>query len=108
MAMDWEAFADDVTEHLNLPVDSPDSRLVLNYTLSAVGVMESWCGPTADLPETDGLPPPAIMQAVRMYAAHLYENREATTFAGAPSEMPLGFFDLIGPYRKWAFYDGEE
>ena len=46
--------------------------------------------------------PETVLHAIRMYVGHLYENREATSLSSV-NEMPLGFFDLIGPYRKWAF-----
>lgn len=42
--------------------------------------------------------PPGILQAVRLVAAHFYENREATTdLRLAP--LPLGVEDLLSVYR---------
>lgn len=48
-------------------------------------------GAIADVPEP-------IRQVVKLMAAHLYENREASS-AQAPSAIPLGFRYLIEPYR---------
>lgn len=51
-----------------------------------------------------GLPagkvPPSLVQAARMFAAHLYLNREAVVATGAlGGEVPLGFQALCSPYR---------
>lgn len=52
-------------------------------------------GEAADVPEP-------IRQAIRMHVAHMYENREAT---GVPNltEVPLGYAELIAPYRRSFF-----
>lgn len=44
-------------------------------------------------------PPPALLQAVKMFAAHLYENREALSMGAMKGEIPLGFRSLCSTYR---------
>lgn len=98
-----DKFTWEVMIHLNLPgspfTEQSDYAVVLPMVRTAVAVIESWCGPIAEMSEPA---PEPILHAIRMYVGHLYENREATSL-GSVNEMPLGFFDLIGPYRKWAF-----
>lgn len=88
-----------VKSHLNISTDADDGILTSMIEVSR-NYVESWCGPLDDF---EGTVPPAVVQAMKMHVGHLYENREASTFSGAAAELPLGFFDLIGPYRKWAF-----
>ncbi len=53
---------------------------------------------------TGGLTPlPAVAEAVRRIAAHMYENREAVIVGASVSELPLGVWDLLTPFRKWGF-----
>ncbi|WP_029877715.1 head-tail connector protein [Xanthobacter sp. 126] len=94
----------DLKAHLNITT-SDDDALLAAYLDAARGVVEGWCGPFNNYEGGDF--PPALVHAVKMYAGHLYENREASTFSGSATEVPMGFFELIGPHRKWAFYDGE-
>ncbi|UJW85761.1 head-tail connector protein [Devosia sp. SL43] len=47
--------------------------------------------------------PGGLRRAVLMLAAHFYENREAVLVGINASELPLGFWDLISPHRKWVF-----
>jgi len=89
----------DVKAHLNVIGDGDDA-MITGALEVARGFVEGWCGPLDDF--TDGVPA-VLTHAMKMYAGHLYENREATAFAGSGSEVPLGVFDLINPYRKWAF-----
>lgn len=44
-------------------------------------------------------PPPALVQAARMFAAHLFLNREAVITGTISGEIPLGFRQLCGAYR---------
>lgn len=43
--------------------------------------------------------PPSLITAAKMFAAHLYSNREAVVFSGTAGELPLGFCMLCDPYR---------
>ncbi|MBN8914590.1 MAG: phage gp6-like head-tail connector protein [Rhizobiales bacterium] len=88
----------DLKEHLRLDF-SDDDNLLAGELEAARGYVEGWCGPLDDF--TDGVPP-VLVQAMKMYVAHLFANREA---AGETSltEAPMGFFDLIDPHRLRAF-----
>lgn len=48
---------------------------------------------------TDANRPPALVQAVKMFAAHLNQNREAVVTDTISGEIPLGFRHLCGAYR---------
>lgn len=43
--------------------------------------------------------PSALVQAVRLFAAHLFLNREAVITGTIAGEIPLGFKQLCGAYR---------
>ena len=46
-----------------------------------------------------GTPEPGLIQAVKMMAAHLYENREAAISTATPiTKVPLGFEELISAH----------
>lgn len=44
-------------------------------------------------------PPPVLVQAARMFAAHLFLHREAVITGTISGEIPLGFRQLCGAYR---------
>lgn len=89
---------DELKEHLRIDFED-DDNLLRDLVAAARGYVEGWCGPLDDF--TDGVPA-ALVQAMRMYVAHLYANREAAAETSL-SEVPLGFFDLIDPHRLRAF-----
>jgi len=43
--------------------------------------------------------PPALVQAARLFAGHLFMNREAVITGTISGEIPLGFRQLCGAYR---------
>ena len=45
----------------------------------------------------------ALKEAIMLLAAHLYENREASLVGVTSQDLPFGLFDLLMPYRTWAF-----
>lgn len=87
-------------KHLNITLDDDDDVLASNRE-AARRHIEAWCGPLDDF----GVEVPAdLVEAMKMLAGHLYENREASFVGqGSVTEVPFGFHDLIGPYRKWEF-----
>ncbi|WP_238121753.1 MULTISPECIES: head-tail connector protein [unclassified Xanthobacter] len=89
----------DFKAHARLDHDDEDTDLV-RLIETARGFVEGWCGPLDDF--ADGVPAP-LVHAMKLYATHLYENREATLVGSSGDEMPLGFFDLIDPHRLRAF-----
>lgn len=42
-----------------------------------------------------------ILGAIRLLAAHLFENREATIVGQNIADVPFGFESLLGPHRLW-------
>lgn len=44
---------------------------------------------------------PAVLGAVRLLAAHLYENREATNGGQNIGELPFGVTSQLSPHRLW-------
>lgn len=58
---------------------------------------------TAGYGETADDVPEPLREAVRQYAAHLYENREAVLVGVNAQELPMGVFMLVLPYKRWAF-----
>lgn len=89
----------DLKAHLNVTLDADDA-LLASILEAARSFVEGWCGPLDDFA---GDVPASLVQALKMHAAHLYENREATSFAATAAEVPLGFFALIDPHRLREF-----
>lgn len=48
---------------------------------------------------TDANRPPALVQAVKYFIAHLFANREAVTTGTISGEVPLGFRSMCAKYR---------
>lgn len=89
----------DLKAHLNVTTEDDDA-LLTGMLETARGYVESWCGPLDDI---EGTVPAGLKHALKLYTGHLYENRETVNIGNIVSEIPMGFFDLISPYRKWAF-----
>lgn len=84
----------------HLRIDSNDEDDGLEGMLEAARRhMEAWVGP---LDGFEGGVPDDLKEAMKMHAALLYESREAA-LSEASHMVPLGYYDLIGPYRKWEF-----
>ena len=85
--------------HMNIEEDFLDDDPVISAYIAAA---ESYT--TALLGENVAAMTPvpgALRQAIRMLAAHYYENREASAFDGRANELPFGFLALVAPYRRW-------
>ncbi|RAI43981.1 head-tail connector protein [Rhodoplanes roseus] len=90
----------DLKAQLNI-TDDADDTLLTRVLGAAVGYVAKLCPDS--FADTATVPEP-VKHATLMHAAALYENREAATYGtGAMETAPLGFDDLIGPYRGWAF-----
>ena len=48
---------------------------------------------------TDANRPAALVQAVKMFAAHLFRHRESVSSGVQAGEIPLGFRQLCSAYR---------
>lgn len=90
----------DLKAHLNITGDDDDA-LLTGKIAAAEGFVESFTGSFAEA-FPSGAPAP-VAEAVRMFAGHLYENREATIVGETVQAVPFGFLDLIAPYRVWSF-----
>jgi hypothetical protein len=42
-----------------------------------------------------------LRRAILMRAAHMYANREAVIVGSVTAILPLGYYELIAPYRNW-------
>lgn len=93
----------DLKAHLNITI-ADDDGLLADKIEAAQACVESFIGVKLDDDEAfpDG-PPAPLKEAVRQFAAHLYENREPVLVGVNAQAMPLGVFDLVGPYRTWVF-----
>ena len=87
----------DLKAHLNLDHDDDDT-LLAGKIEAAQAHVSAYVGEDLDQDS-----PAALKEAVRQLAAHLYENREASIVDGTVRPIPLGFHDLIAPFRAWDF-----
>ena len=94
---------DDIKSHLNVTIDADDT-LLAGKIAAAQQCVVNYVGAKLDDAEEfpDGTPAP-LKEAVRQLAAHFYENREPILVGASAQIMPLGIFDLVGPYRNWVF-----
>ena len=46
--------------------------------------------------------PQPLRQAIRLLVTHWFENRSAATLGDAAIAMPLGYRELVAPYRRMA------
>lgn len=90
----------DMKAHLGLTADfgTADDALITNKIRAAVAHTERAAGVSFD--DLGGDVPEDLREAVRMLAAHLYENREASLVGVTASTLPFGYDDLIRPHRS--------
>lgn len=48
-----------------------------------------------------GTIPIPLASAILMHVAHLYENREASLVGVSAQVLPMGYDDLVEPYKMW-------
>ena len=46
--------------------------------------------------------PQPLRQAIRLLITHWYENRSAMVLSDNPAATPLGYRELVAPYRRMA------
>ena len=46
--------------------------------------------------------PQPLRQAIRLLVTHWYENRSAVVLGDDSGAMPLGYRELVAPYRRMA------
>lgn len=83
----------DLKAAMNVTITDDDAKLLAKLE-AARGFLEGWTGPLSVFETADAVPP-ALKEALKLYAGHLYDADAA--------EVPEGFFSLIGPYREWGF-----
>jgi hypothetical protein len=88
---------DDLKAHLNITFDTDDDLLAAKIEAAAATV-ENYTGYIVD-----NTSPAPVLEAVRQFAAHLYENREPVLVGVNAQPMPLGVYDMLQSYRKWVF-----
>jgi uncharacterized phage protein (predicted DNA packaging) len=88
---------EDVKAHLNI-TNSADDNLISDKIAVATTFVETYTGESLG-----SAPPSPLLEAIKMLAAHLYENREATLAGATTHNLPFGVWDLITPYRAWSF-----
>ena len=96
---------DDAKAHLRVTI--PDDDTLISDQIDAAEALIAEYVATesgSDLETTypNGVPEP-LKQAIKLLVAHFYENREATVIGNTPNVLPYSVFDLVGPYRQWAF-----
>jgi hypothetical protein len=85
--------------HMNV-VDDHDDAVIADLIDAAEAWVDRWLPePMAQMTEV----PADLKHAVKMLAAHLYENREATLVGITAEDLPLGVWDIINQHRAWAF-----
>lgn len=101
---------DDLKAHLNLTfhIESAEASgieddLLAGKIAAAQAAIESYVGAKLDGDAFPDGPPAPLIEAVRQFAAHLYENREPILIGATATVLPLNVFDLVGPYRTWVF-----
>ncbi|MDR4306569.1 phage head-tail connector protein [Chelatococcus sambhunathii] len=88
---------EDLKAHLGIEDDADDATLTRK-----IAVAETWVAAFTGDPLTTASPAP-LLEAVRILAGHLYESGEASLAGVERGTLPAGVFDLITPYRAWAF-----
>ena len=93
----------DAKAHMNITGDADDALIG-----AKIDAAEAWIslyiGTALDDATAfpDGTPEP-LKEATRQLVAHLYENREATLVGMNMVDVSPGLFELMVPYREWAF-----
>ena len=83
-------------------VEHNDDYKILRYHLNAA---EAWLEKTIQQPLQNvcknGTLPHDLKQAMLIFAAGLYSNREPTAFSGQPTPVPYNLMSLVTPYIKY-------
>ncbi|MCB1511524.1 MAG: head-tail connector protein [Hyphomicrobiaceae bacterium] len=93
----------DMKAHLNVTT-SDDDDLISDQISSAEAHLAAWLG--FDLDDAEEFPsgrPADLDQAVKMLAAHWYENREGTMVGQTVMDIPFAVEEVIRNYRTWSF-----
>jgi uncharacterized phiE125 gp8 family phage protein len=83
----------------NYEFDAADSSVILDRVVGAVRYEVDF---TAGYGATGADVPQPLRQAIRLLVTHWYENRSAVVLGEDASATPLGFRELVAPYRRMA------
>ena len=89
----------DIKQHVRVDFDDDDAMLLAKME-AARQHLERWVGPLEDF--EDGVPED-LKEAIRQHVARLYEVREPIGEGSESTLLPLGYFDLIDPWRGRVF-----
>lgn len=87
----------DAKAHLNVTTDDDDALIT-----SKLATATEWVALYTGADITDAAPKP-VNEAILQLTAHLYANREASLIGVTAQSLPMGFLDLLEPYRAWCF-----
>ena len=87
----------DAKAHLNVTTDDDDALIT-----SKLATASEWVSLYIGAEITDATPAP-VNEAILQLASHLYANREATLIGIQAQSLPMGFLDLLEPYKAWCF-----
>ncbi len=96
------ATLEDLKEQCNVQHNEDDKRL-----REMLDAAESWLEKTVQQPLTDiaakhnGALPKDLKQAMLIFGAGLYANREGMAFSGQPTPVPYNLMSLVTPYIKY-------
>lgn len=99
---------DALKAHLNLlDADTDDADLTLKldaaiaFTSQHVGAIDPDTGAPVAL--TWDTAPADLQLAILQLAGHWFENREAVIIGASGADVPLSYWDLLLPHRRWVF-----
>jgi hypothetical protein len=86
-----------------------EDAILTRKLAAATAFIERQLGYTLDDEEQlpDGAPAD-LEEAILMFAAHLYENRESTLVGVSAMVLPMGVGDIVANYRRYTFAHVEE
>jgi hypothetical protein len=87
----------DAKAHLNVTFDTDDALIT-----SKLATATDWVALYTGAEITDATPKP-VNEAILQLTAHLYQNRETSLVGVQAQSLPMGFLDLLEPFRAWCF-----
>jgi uncharacterized phage protein (predicted DNA packaging) len=96
---------DDMKQHLNITTDNggDDDRLITGQIEAAQGHVTRLLGFDIEAKFPGDTVPAELKQAVKMLAAHWYENRETVLVGISAQEVPHGVWSIVSEHREYSF-----
>lgn len=92
---------EEMKAHLNI-VDAIDDELITSKVGAAEAHLARVLGFDMEAEYPDGVPAD-LKEAIRLLAAHWYENREATVAGISISTVPLSVEEIVRERRRYVF-----